>query len=208
MIRWARRGERGSWPERWERLWPSADGRSRTVVTACSPDELLGRLHELTDARPGTRLVLTCRVDPMAGDGWPAGVGLNDWTPELPHRSDPWPGDPAITSDWMERERIDVDDAGVGGMGAVLSRRVLPDEFDGLALAPGTVARQHFPALAGGAMPMPAQLRGRHRFTAAEVAESFGLAASDTAPLIDELLASGALRTSDETTIRSCSGER
>ena len=144
--------------------------------------------------------MLTCRTAPIADAGWPVGSGSGVWTPELPHQSDPWPGDPVITPAWLEDERVDVDGAGIGWVGAVLSRRVMPHEFDGLVLVPGTVAPEHFPALAGRELPIPGRLRARRRWTGYDVADSFGLTASDTAPLIDELLASGAMRTSDEAT--------
>ncbi|HEV2844978.1 MAG TPA: hypothetical protein VG477_09040 [Thermoanaerobaculia bacterium] len=182
-------------------MWrPEAAGREILVAAAPTLEELEERVAQLSCDRlpPGTRLVLTCghALAGESGGGFREGFKSSGWSPEMPHFCDPLPGDPRATAAWRELERVLVDPSGMTLIGAVLAKTIRPEELEATTFLPLTgrsLAQGYFPLPEDGHLPWPERVRGGAPFRAGDLAEAFGVSLPDTMPLIDELLASGAI---------------
>jgi hypothetical protein len=148
---------------------------------------------------PGTRLVLLLRHHvengPSRNGGLLSVLDRSGWAPELPHRCDPLPGDARATPAWRAREGILAERLGETLIGLVLAKKLQPADLErttSFALS-GQLEAGYFPPPADGRLPLPGGIPRGEPFSAGDLAPAFGVSPRDAMPLLDELLASGAL---------------
>lgn len=193
MIRWARRadaGTLGEWEADWTQRWRCKGQNVR--VFAAFPVELEDRLAVFA-AGPGTRLLLTLTHRIGEDANLLSILDRAGWAPEMPHRCDPLPGDPRATLAWREREGILIESMETR-VGAILVKRLRPDDLERMrfvalvsSLEPG-----HLPLPTDGRLPFPGGLI-QGPFRVDDFVSAFGVTPRDALPLLDEMIACGAL---------------
>lgn len=199
MIRWCRHSDirhwAGQWWQRWDNPMPN-----RPVVTRCL-DYAADRLGAHTPVAPGGRVVILLRV-PEAPERtcprWDEVDWLACWKamrlmPEFGHRCDPVPGDPRFDLAWLRGQDATVRE-GQFTVGCVLGAETTSTDLHGARLLLRAQAGKesgHFPLESEDGIPLPLQ---DGEYDVADLAAAYHLSDQDFAPLLHELVWSGAVQ--------------